>query len=91
MCVNKEGKEDKKMDVKTAISIKINQLMAEQGLDIMALSKLSKVSAKTIKSIVNNDEKKATLNTIIKLCKVLNISVSEFFDDIVNNPLLIAG
>ncbi len=79
------------MDVKTAISIKINQLMAEQGLDIMALSKLSKVSAKTIKSIVNNDEKKATLNTIIKLCKVLNISVSEFFDDIVNNPLLIAG
>jgi len=79
------------MDVKTAISIKVNQLMAEQGLDISALSKLSKVATKTIKSIVNNDDKKATLNTIIKLCKVLNISVSEFFDDIVNNPLLIAG
>lgn len=79
------------MNVKTAISIKVKQLMAEQGLDQNALSKLSKVSSRTIKGIVNNDSKKVTLATIIKLCKVLNISVSEFFDDIVNNPLLIAS
>lgn len=79
------------MNVKTAISIKVKQLMAEQGLDQNALSKLSKVSSRTIKGIVNNDSKKVTLATIVKLCKVLNISVSEFFDDIVNNPLLIAS
>ena len=78
------------MNVKTAISIKVKQLMAEQGLDQNALSKLSKVSSRTINGIVNNDSKKVTLATIVKLCKVLNISVSEFFDDIVNNPLLIA-
>ncbi len=79
------------MNVKTAISIKVKQLMAEQGLDQNALSKLSKVSSRTINGIVNNDSKKVTLATIVKLCKVLNISVSEFFDDIVNNPLLIAS
>lgn len=79
------------MNVKTAISIKVKQLMAEQGLNQNALSKLSKVSSRTIKGIVNNDSKKVTLATIVKLCKVLNISVSEFFDDIVNNPLLIAS
>ena len=79
------------MNVKTAISIKVKQLMAEQGLDQNALSKLSKVSSRTINGIVNNDRKKVTLATIVKLCKVLNISVSEFFDDIVNNPLLIAS
>lgn len=79
------------MNVKTAISIKVKQLMAEQGLDQNALSKLSKVSIRTINGIVNNDSKKVTLATIVKLCKVLNISVSEFFDDIVNNPLLIAS
>lgn len=79
------------MNVKTAISIKVKQLMAEQGLDQNALSKLSKVSSRTINGIINNDSKKVTLATIVKLCKVLNISVSEFFDDIVNNPLLIAS
>lgn len=79
------------MNIKTAISIKIRQLMAEQGLDIIALSKQSKVSNRTIKSIVNNDNKKVTLATIIKLCKALSTSVCEFFDDIVNNPLLIAS
>lgn len=78
------------MNVKTAISIKVKQLMAEQGIDTATLSKLSKVSKKTISSIIENSDKKVTLTTISKLCKVLNISVSEFFDDIVNNPLLIA-
>lgn len=78
------------MNVKTAISIKIKQLMAEQGIDTATLSKLSKVSKKTISGIIENSDKKVTLVTISKLCKVLNISVSEFFDDIVNNPLLIA-
>lgn len=78
------------MNVKTAISIKVKQLMAEQGIDIATLSKLSKVSKKTISGIIENSDKKVTLATISKLCKVLNISVSEFFDDIVNNPLLIA-
>lgn len=78
------------MNVKTAISIKVKQLMAEQGIDTATLSKLSKVSKKTISSIIENSDKKVTLATISKLCKVLNISVSEFFDDIVNNPLLIA-
>lgn len=78
------------MNVKTAISIKVKQLMAEQGIDTATLSKLSKVSKKTISGIVENSDKKVTLATISKLCKVLNISVSEFFDDIVNNPLLIA-
>ena len=61
------------MNVKTAISIKVKQLMAEQGLDQNALSKLSKVSSRTINGIVNNDSKKVTLATIVKLCKVLNI------------------
>lgn len=78
------------MNVKTAISIKVKQLMAEQGIDTATLSKLSKVSKKTISGIIENSDKKVTLTTISKLCKVLNISVSEFFDDIVNNPLLIA-
>lgn len=78
------------MNVKTAISIKVKQLMAEQGIDTATLSKLSKVSKKTISGIIENSDKKVTLATISKLCKVLNISVSEFFDDIVNNPLLIA-
>lgn len=78
------------MNVKTAISIKVKQLMAEQGIDTATLSKLSKVSKKTISGIIENSDKKVTLVTISKLCKVLNISVSEFFDDIVNNPLLIA-
>ncbi len=79
------------MNIRTAISIKVQQLMTEQGLDVSALSKLSKVSTKTIKDIINITSKKVTLPTIIKLCRVLGISVSEFFDDIVNNPLLIAG
>ena len=79
------------MNIRTAISIKVQQLMTEQGLDVNALSKLSKVSTKTIKDIINITSKKVTLPTIIKLCRVLGISVSEFFDDIVNNPLLIAG
>ena len=78
------------MNVKTAISIKVKQLMSEQGIDTATLSKLSKVSKKTISGIIENSDKKVTLATISKLCKVLNISVSEFFDDIVNNPLLIA-
>lgn len=79
------------MNIRKAISIKVQQLMTEQGLDVSALSKLSKVSTKTIKDIINITSKKVTLPTIIKLCRVLGISVSEFFDDIVNNPLLIAG
>lgn len=79
------------MNVKTAISIKINNLMADKRLSASALSRLSHVSFKTIKNIVTNSDVNVTLSTIIKLCKVLDISVSEFFDDIVNNPLLIAG
>lgn len=78
------------MNVKTAISNKVKQLMSEQGLNSTTLSKLSKVSKKTINNIVSNNNNNVTLTTISKLCKVLNISVSEFFDDIVNNPLLIA-
>lgn len=79
------------MNVQTAISNKINELMTQQGLSTADLSKLSKVSTKTIRNIVNNCNVNVTLSTISKLCKVLNISVSQFFDDIVNDPLLIAG
>lgn len=54
------------------------RLMEERGLNAMSLSKESGVPYTTIRSMIERDLTNASIDNVIKICKVLNVSVDVF-------------
>lgn len=69
------------MEIKEAIKIRITELCNEKSITIYELSKLSGIRATTIYSIINGKSNNPSIISIENICKGLNISVREFFDN----------
>ena len=71
------------MKIDKAISEKINKILIERDLTINKLATISCLTQSTVESLVNGRSKNPKLLTIMKICDGLNMSLEEFFDDIV--------
>ena len=69
------------MEIKEAIKTRITELCNEKSITIYELGKLSGIRATTIYSIIDGKSNNPSIISINKICKGLNISVREFFDD----------
>ena len=69
------------MEIKEAIKIRITELCNEKSITIYELGKLSEIRATTIYSIIDGKSNNPSIISIENICKGLNISVREFFDD----------
>ena len=69
------------MEIKEAIKIRITELCNEKSITIYELDKLSGIRATTIYSIIDGKSNNPSIISIENICKGLNISVRDFFDD----------
>ena len=69
------------MEIKEAIKIRITELCNEKSITIYELDKLSGIRATTIYSIIDGKSNNPSIISIENICKGLNISVRDFFND----------
>lgn len=69
------------MEIKKAIKIRITELCNEKSITIYELGKLSGIRATTIYSIIDGKSNNPSIISIKRICKGLNISLRDFFND----------
>ena len=69
------------MEIKEAIKIRITELCNEKSITIYELGRLSGIRATTIYSIIDGKSNNPSIISIENICKGLNISVREFFNN----------
>ena len=69
------------MEIREEIKIRITELCNEKSITIYELGKLSGIRATTIYSIIDGKSNNPSIISIENICKGLNVSVRDFFDD----------
>ena len=73
------------METRAAVAERIKELCKENNMTMYRLCALSGVPHTTLISITNGSSKNPGINTIQKICRAFNISLSEFFSTDVFN------
>lgn len=71
------------MKLNKATSDRILTLLFERDLTIERLSELSDISNSSLNNIIYRTCKSCTLKSIYKICTGLNVSLKEFFTEVV--------
>ncbi len=71
------------MKIREAIVMRIEDLCIQKGTNPSKLAYDSGVHPSTVKSIINGSSKNPGFCTIKKLCDGLDITVVEFFEDVI--------
>lgn len=69
------------MDISKMISLKIKKICKERNISINRLAKICNITQSTLQSLVARKSKNPKLQTINKICKGINISLADFFND----------
>ena len=69
------------MDLNKAFAIRLSNLLAEKNMSKYKLEKESGLSHSTLRYIFNQVNTDVKFSTIVKVCYVLNMSLTEFFND----------
>jgi len=64
------------------IRMRLKTVLAEKNMSMSRLSRLSDISFSTISRIINDEHYSPTLNTLERIAKALNVSVSELYEEI---------
>ena len=67
------------MTVKDAVVDRVRSLCQERGIKANELANISGVTPSTVYSLLNENRRDVSINTIKKLCDGLEISLGEFF------------
>lgn len=67
------------MNVKAAVAVRFQQLMAERNLNANGLANLSGVTPSSVYSMLDPSRKEVSVNLVKKLCDGLEITLGEFF------------
>ena len=59
----------------------LKSLLDEHDLNVNELSRIANVPAQTLYSIIKRDNMKCDFDTLIKICKALDVPVQTFYDD----------
>lgn len=65
-----------------AVVVRLENLCVKRGINFSQLAYDAGVHPSTVKSIVNGNSKNPGIATITKLCDGLNITIYEFFGDV---------
>ena len=68
------------MEVLLMLSLKVNQLLKQQGKTPFWLGKQTGISQHNIGKICNGETSTIRFDTLEKICKTLNCSINELFD-----------
>ena len=71
---------DKILNVKQATVFHFQEIMKERGIRPNQLANISGVTPSTVYSMLDENRKELSINTIKKLCDGLEITLGEFFD-----------
>lgn len=74
-------------NVGEAVAARILALCAQRGITPNKLSILSGMTQSTINNIINTGSKNPTVSTVKKICDGLDISLAQFFDDVIFDQL----
>ena len=69
------------MDLNKAFAIRLSNLLAEKNMSKYKLEKESGLSHSALRYIFNEVNTDVKFSTIVKVCYVLNMSLTEFFND----------
>lgn len=69
------------MKTQSAVAKRLNKIMIDRGISQYALSKVMLTDQSTIKHILHEEYQSIRLDTLIKICDALNMTVQEFLDD----------
>lgn len=75
------------MNVKDAVAKRFHQLCKERNISLNELANLSGVTPSTLYSIMDERRRDISIVTIKKFCDGLEISLAEFFNDILFDKL----
>ncbi len=75
------------MNVKDAVAKRFQQLCKERNISLNELANLSGVTPSTLYSIMDERRRDISIVTIKKFCDGLEISLAEFFNDILFDKL----
>ncbi len=69
------------MQLSDAIRLKVNNLLKEHDVNIWYVCKESGIPCSTITTFLNGKTKLLKLDTLLHICEVFNLTLSEFFAD----------
>ena len=69
------------MKTQRAVALRLSKLLSENNMTQYRLSKSMLTSQSTIKNIMHEEYQSIRLDTLIKICDALNMTVQEFLDD----------
>ena len=75
------------MNLTQAIGKRILELKSVNDLSIEQLAKMAKVPPSSLKNLIYNKTKHPNVALIYKVCKTLNITLSEFFNSKIFNKI----
>ena len=70
------------MQLSDATRKRINFLLKEKNMKLWDLSKAAGISLPTISDFLKNDTKNLRMDTMLHICEGFNITLKEFFDDL---------
>ena len=65
-----------------AIAVRIEELCKERGISINRLALLSGLTQSTVDSILKGKSKNPQLTTLIRISRGLDMTISQFLDDV---------
>ena len=69
------------MDIGAAVAHRIQNLCRERNITVNKLATLCHITQSTLNNIVHGGSKKPTVDTVFRICRGLEITLSQFFDD----------
>ncbi len=64
-----------------AIEKRIQSLCAERNITINKLCTICGITQSTINNLIHRKKQSATILTVMRICRGLNIKIKDFFDD----------
>ena len=69
------------------VGTKLGQIIRERGMTQRQVAAQAKISPKTLNNLITRDSGRADIQMLLKICRVLNVDISVFADDAVEEFL----
>ena len=69
------------MNIGQAVAKRLNDLLRQKEMTQYRLAKETLISHNTMSTIINAKNKTANLQSLFLICRALNITIDEFFND----------
>ncbi|RAQ97997.1 MULTISPECIES: helix-turn-helix domain-containing protein [Thermogemmatispora] len=68
------------------VRLKVKEILAQRGISMSKLSRMSDISFSTINRICNDPTSTPTLHTLEQIAKALGVRVSDLYEEVPDPP-----